>query len=149
LTVDLVAQTIAAAGQPTIHFDVEPRRKADLLDGVDEINRTMREERSINAFETRHRQAQPWIGEITIACCDVQLADHRVGFLHQNFRATPKFGPLPATFGKNLTEIPISSRSSSADPGQPVPLTAPLPAFPNPAGIAYPWPGKSSHSGAV
>jgi hypothetical protein len=102
LTVDLVAQTIAAAGQPTIHFDVEPRRKADLLDGVDEINRTMREERSINAFETRHRQAQPWIGEITIACCDVQLADHRVGFLHQNFRATPKFGPLPATLGKIL-----------------------------------------------
>jgi 3-isopropylmalate/(R)-2-methylmalate dehydratase small subunit len=75
MTVDLAAQTIDSASQPTIHFEVEPRRKADLLDGVDEIDRSLREELSISAYETRHRKAQPWIGEIGISYDLVELAD--------------------------------------------------------------------------
>ncbi len=56
-TVDLERQTINA----TVHFDIEPRRKKMLLEGLDEIDLTLAMEPKIAAFETADRARRPWI----------------------------------------------------------------------------------------
>jgi 3-isopropylmalate/(R)-2-methylmalate dehydratase small subunit len=56
-TVDLEKQTINGS----VHFDVEPRRKKMLLEGLDEIGLTLAMEPKIAAFETADRQRRPWI----------------------------------------------------------------------------------------
>jgi 3-isopropylmalate/(R)-2-methylmalate dehydratase small subunit len=58
-TVDLEKQTINGS----VHFDVEPRRKKMLLEGLDEIGLTLAMEPKIAAFETADRQRRPWIYE--------------------------------------------------------------------------------------
>ena len=50
LTVDLVAQTITGAGT-TIGFAIDPTVRAALLDGLDDIGRTLRHTDAIDAYE--------------------------------------------------------------------------------------------------
>jgi 3-isopropylmalate/(R)-2-methylmalate dehydratase small subunit len=57
ITVDLARQTI----NDTIPFDVSPRRKHMLLDGLDEIGLTLAMEPKIAAFEAADRSRRPWI----------------------------------------------------------------------------------------
>ncbi|HEX7553946.1 MAG TPA: 3-isopropylmalate dehydratase small subunit [Geothrix sp.] len=60
LTVDLPAQQVRGGGH-TFSFDLEPARKAVLLEGLDEIKRTEANLADITAYETRRRLEAPWL----------------------------------------------------------------------------------------
>jgi 3-isopropylmalate/(R)-2-methylmalate dehydratase small subunit len=60
LTVDLPAQTVQA-GSLTFTFQIEPARKAALLEGMDEIKRSEANLADIEAYETRRRAEAPWL----------------------------------------------------------------------------------------
>ena len=60
LTVDLPAQQVRGGGH-TFAFDLEPARKAVLLEGLDEIKRTEANLADIIAYEARRRQEAPWL----------------------------------------------------------------------------------------
>lgn len=67
ITVDLAAQTVEPCGGPAIRFQVDARRKQDLLTGVDEIGRAMDREAEIAAFELWQRDERPWVADIDAA----------------------------------------------------------------------------------
>lgn len=56
-TVDLVRQTING----TVPFDVSPRNRKMLLEGLDEIGLTLAMEPRIAAFQATDRKQRPWI----------------------------------------------------------------------------------------
>ena len=58
--VDLVKQTVRS-GSHTFHFDIEPVRREALLDGLDEIARTMKSAADIARWEDNDRVQRPWI----------------------------------------------------------------------------------------
>jgi 3-isopropylmalate/(R)-2-methylmalate dehydratase small subunit len=60
LTVDLPAQRVRG-GAHSFAFDLEPARKAVLLEGLDEIKRTEANLADIAAFEARRRKEAPWL----------------------------------------------------------------------------------------
>ncbi|MDR3684543.1 MAG: 3-isopropylmalate dehydratase small subunit [Geothrix sp.] len=60
LTVDLPAQQVRGGGH-SFAFDLEPARKAVLLEGLDEIKRTEANLADIAAFEARRRKTAPWV----------------------------------------------------------------------------------------
>jgi len=60
LTVDLPAQEVRGGGL-CLPFDLEPARKAVLLQGLDEIRRTEAHLGAIEAYESRRRQEAPWL----------------------------------------------------------------------------------------
>ena len=61
LAVDLEQQTVTAPGGESFRFEIDPFAKHCLLNGLDEIGLTLRHAAKIEAFEARHRQAQPWL----------------------------------------------------------------------------------------
>ncbi|MCH7941928.1 MAG: 3-isopropylmalate dehydratase small subunit [Proteobacteria bacterium] len=61
IAVDLEAQQITGPDGGTISFEIDPFRKACLLDGLDDIALTMAKSDSIDSFESRHKAAQPWL----------------------------------------------------------------------------------------
>jgi 3-isopropylmalate/(R)-2-methylmalate dehydratase small subunit len=63
LTIDLAAQTVtpAKAGAQSMHFDIDPTRKHNLLHGLDEIGLTLRHADDIKAYEERRKKSEPWI----------------------------------------------------------------------------------------
>ena len=61
LNVDLAAQTVTTPNGETYPFEVDAFRKHCLLNGLDDIGLTMQQQDKIKAFETKHRQAQPWL----------------------------------------------------------------------------------------
>jgi 3-isopropylmalate/(R)-2-methylmalate dehydratase small subunit len=60
LTVDLPAQQVRG-GTHCFAFDLEPARKAVLLEGLDEIKRTEANLTDIAAYEARRRKEAPWM----------------------------------------------------------------------------------------
>ncbi len=56
-TVDLEKQTVNG----TTHFDVAPRRRKMLLEGLDEVGLTLAMEPKIAAFQAADRLRRPWI----------------------------------------------------------------------------------------
>ena len=56
-TVDLMRQTINGS----LHFDVAPRNRKMLLEGLDEIGLTLALEPKIAAFQAADRKRRPWI----------------------------------------------------------------------------------------
>ncbi|MBJ7414268.1 MAG: 3-isopropylmalate dehydratase small subunit [Niveispirillum sp.] len=60
-TVDLEAQSITLPDGEKIGFDVEPFRRQCLLNGWDDIGLTLREAGSIDAFEAKAKDGQPWL----------------------------------------------------------------------------------------
>ena len=61
LTVDLEKQEIRGPDGGTIHFVIEQHRKHALLNGVDEIGRTMQKHDKIGGFESRAKAIRPWV----------------------------------------------------------------------------------------
>ena len=61
LSVDLAVQTVTTPSGTTFRFAVDPFRKECLLNGLDEIGLTLRNEANITAYEQQHRQAAPWL----------------------------------------------------------------------------------------
>jgi 3-isopropylmalate/(R)-2-methylmalate dehydratase small subunit len=61
LTVDLEIRTIIATDGSTLDFELEDSRRRPLLDGMDDISRTLSLKAQIDAFQTTDRTRRPWI----------------------------------------------------------------------------------------
>jgi len=61
LTVELGAQRVVLHNGESVSFEVEPYRKAMLLQGLDEIGLTLSRLTDIEAAEARDRQLRPWL----------------------------------------------------------------------------------------
>lgn len=61
LTVDLATQTVTTPTGKAFSFDITEHRKHCLLNGLDEIGLTLAHADQIKAFETTHKQTQPWL----------------------------------------------------------------------------------------
>ena len=62
VTVDLARQVVGFPDGHEEPFEVDPFRKACLLEGLDEIDLTLRESDAISAWEARRRAECPWLG---------------------------------------------------------------------------------------
>jgi len=60
LTVDLESQTITGPDGGSIGFDVDAFKKDCLLNGLDDIGLTLKNEASIGSFEKRYADQMPW-----------------------------------------------------------------------------------------
>ena len=61
ISVDLEAQTITSPSGTRHHFEIDPRRRAGLLEGLDEVLQTLRRDDEIRAFQASDRHQRPWI----------------------------------------------------------------------------------------
>lgn len=61
LTVDLAGQTIVTHFGETIHFDIDPARKYRLLNGLDDIDLTLRHAEAIKAYEAKRAAEAHWL----------------------------------------------------------------------------------------
>lgn len=60
-TVDLEAQQVTAPDGETYHFEVDAGRKANLMEGLDEIGASLTAAPDIDAFEAERRLSKPWL----------------------------------------------------------------------------------------
>ena len=61
VSVDLGAQTVTDAQGRVHRFDIHPVRKKCLLEGLDDIARTLQYQGAYEAFEAAYRQERPWL----------------------------------------------------------------------------------------
>jgi 3-isopropylmalate/(R)-2-methylmalate dehydratase small subunit len=61
ISVDLEAQTILSPSGQQHHFEIDPRRRAGLLEGLDEVLMTLKRDDEIRAFQAADRAQRPWI----------------------------------------------------------------------------------------
>ncbi|WP_373740593.1 3-isopropylmalate dehydratase small subunit [Neisseria sp.] len=61
LSIDLEKQTLTTPSGQAFTFDITEHRKHCLLNGLDEIGLTLQHAEDIQAFEAKHRAAQPWL----------------------------------------------------------------------------------------
>lgn len=61
VSIDLEAQTIVAPSGKQVRFEIDPRRREGLLQGLDEVALTLQRDNEIMAFQTADRAARPWI----------------------------------------------------------------------------------------
>ena len=59
--IDLEGQTITSPTGKQHRFEIDPRRREGLLQGLDEVALTLQRDREIRAFQTADRTARPWI----------------------------------------------------------------------------------------
>ncbi|HPF24560.1 MAG TPA: 3-isopropylmalate dehydratase small subunit [Hyphomonas sp.] len=60
-SVDLETQTVTAPDGETYNFDVDPGRKSNLMQGLDEIGASLQAAVDIESFETKRRLSTPWL----------------------------------------------------------------------------------------
>ncbi|MFT5710157.1 MAG: 3-isopropylmalate/(R)-2-methylmalate dehydratase small subunit [Halioglobus sp.] len=60
-TVDLENQTVTTPAGNDFSFDVEPFRKHNMLNGLDDIGLTLMHEDKITTFESNQKQSMPWL----------------------------------------------------------------------------------------
>ncbi|HEY3947994.1 3-isopropylmalate dehydratase small subunit [Phenylobacterium sp.] len=63
VTVDLEAQTLVSPSGQTFHFEIDPVRKAKMLNGLDSIGETLQASGDIDLYEMKRALAQPWLEE--------------------------------------------------------------------------------------
>jgi 3-isopropylmalate/(R)-2-methylmalate dehydratase small subunit len=61
ISVDLEEQTITSPSGTRHRFEIDPRRRAGLLEGLDEVTSTLRRDEQIRAFQAADRTERPWI----------------------------------------------------------------------------------------
>lgn len=61
LSIDLPAQSIQTPSGAHIEFKIDAGRKSRLVQGLDDIGMTLEKADAIRAFESKHKQAQPWL----------------------------------------------------------------------------------------
>jgi 3-isopropylmalate/(R)-2-methylmalate dehydratase small subunit len=61
ISVDLEAQTITSPSGKRHGFEIDPRRRAGLQEGLDEVLLTLQRDDEIRAFQASDRAARPWI----------------------------------------------------------------------------------------
>jgi 3-isopropylmalate/(R)-2-methylmalate dehydratase small subunit len=59
--VDLEGQKLTTPGGNSFEFEVDPFRKQNLLEGLDDISVSLTHADKIDAFEERQKSAQPWL----------------------------------------------------------------------------------------
>jgi 3-isopropylmalate/(R)-2-methylmalate dehydratase small subunit len=59
--IDLEQQTIISPTGKQIRFEIDPRRRDGLLQGLDEVALTLQRDGEIRAFQASDRAARPWI----------------------------------------------------------------------------------------
>ncbi|CAB3734044.1 3-isopropylmalate dehydratase small subunit [Paraburkholderia rhynchosiae] len=59
--VSLPAQELTTSAGDTYKFDVDPGRKMRLLEGLDDVSFTLRSRETIQAYEKRRREEEPWL----------------------------------------------------------------------------------------
>src|SRR5450432_3565016 len=59
--IDLEEQTIISPTGKTHRFEIDPRRRAGLLEGLDEVALTLQRDDEIKAFQVADRTTRPWI----------------------------------------------------------------------------------------
>jgi 3-isopropylmalate/(R)-2-methylmalate dehydratase small subunit len=64
MKVDLATQQITLSDGSLISFDIDPQRKTDLLQGIDEIARTLLFECDISRHEELAARNSPWLGPV-------------------------------------------------------------------------------------
>lgn len=60
VTIDLAAQSVQS-DDLLFHFAIDPKRKQNLLEGLDEIGITLTQADAIRAYEARRRKEAPWL----------------------------------------------------------------------------------------
>lgn len=63
MSVDLEGCTVTGPDGATMAFEIDPSRRAALLEGLDEIGMTLKDADEIAAFQARDRDARPWVYE--------------------------------------------------------------------------------------
>jgi len=63
-TVDLERQQVVFPGGDAKPFTIPPRRREALLEGLDEIQLTLKQQPRISAYRQDDRQARPWIYDV-------------------------------------------------------------------------------------
>jgi 3-isopropylmalate dehydratase/3-isopropylmalate/(R)-2-methylmalate dehydratase small subunit len=63
VSVDLEAQTVVSPSGKTFRFEIDPKLKAKMLNGLDAIGETLQAEKAIDLYETKRALAQPWLEE--------------------------------------------------------------------------------------
>jgi 3-isopropylmalate/(R)-2-methylmalate dehydratase small subunit len=61
VSIDLEKQEIRGPDGGCIKFEIDPFRKQCLLNGLDDIGLTLRNENKISEFESRRKQTEPWM----------------------------------------------------------------------------------------
>ena len=61
IRVDLEHQTVTTPFQDRFAFEIDPFRKACLLDGLDEVGLTLQRDAAIVEYETRQARDMPWL----------------------------------------------------------------------------------------
>lgn len=61
LDVDLEHQRVITPSDEILEFEVDEFRKHCLLEGLDDIGLTLKDEDAIRAFEQKHKAARPWL----------------------------------------------------------------------------------------
>ena len=61
VSIDLEAQTILSPSGKRYTFEIDPRRREGLLQGLDEVALTMQRDRQIRDFQAADKGARPWI----------------------------------------------------------------------------------------
>ena len=61
VTIDLPAQLVGFPDGYEARFEIDPFRKECLMQGIDEIDLTLRHEAAISAHEERQRRETPWL----------------------------------------------------------------------------------------
>jgi 3-isopropylmalate/(R)-2-methylmalate dehydratase small subunit len=59
--IDLQEQTITSPSGKRHSFEIDPRRRAGLLEGLDEVALTLQRDNEIRAFQAADRAERPWI----------------------------------------------------------------------------------------
>ena len=60
VAVDLVTQTLTLPNGEILAFEIDPMRRESLLEGLDEIGRTLKRNDQITAWQEQDRKARPW-----------------------------------------------------------------------------------------
>jgi 3-isopropylmalate/(R)-2-methylmalate dehydratase small subunit len=61
VSIDLEEQTITSPSGKRHRFQIDPRRRAGLLEGLDEVALTLQRDKEIRAFQVADRVERPWI----------------------------------------------------------------------------------------
>jgi 3-isopropylmalate/(R)-2-methylmalate dehydratase small subunit len=59
--IDLREQTITSPSGKRHRFEIDPRRRTGLLEGLDEVALTLQRDDEIRAFQAADRESRPWI----------------------------------------------------------------------------------------
>jgi len=61
ISIDLEAQTIVSPSGKRHTFEIDPRRREGLLQGLDEVALTLQRDDEIRSFQTADRTERPWV----------------------------------------------------------------------------------------